>query len=360
MKELSVRWGILGAANIARKNWKAILNSGNGRLVGVASRDPSRAGEFIRSCQSQAPFPEVPKVFGSYEEMLESPGVEAVYIPLPTGVRAEWVKRAAAAGKHVICEKPCAISVRGMEEMLEACRRNNVQFMDGVMFMHGLRWERMAKVLRKGDAVGEVRRITSAFSFCGDEEFFRSNMRAQSEMEPAGCLGDLGWYCIRFSLWVMNWQMPREVSGRLLAERRHPGSGRPVPTEFSGELFFDKGVTSSFHCSFLAGDEQWARISGTRGQLYLPDFVLPFAGARTVFETATPVFEVQGCDFRMLPNRREHEVVEDSHGTASAQESRMFRDFARQVLSGELNQAWPDMALKTQQVMERLQQAVER
>ena len=209
-----LRWGILGAANIARKNWKAIWNSKNGRVAAVASRDLRRSRRFIKECQAQAPFRPAPRALGSYEELLAAPDVDAVYIPLPTGIRGHWVKRAAEAGKHVVCEKPCATSVAELAEMLDACRRNQVQFMDGVMFMHSRRLERIREVLDDGQTVGPIRRITSAFTFRADEEFFASNIRAQSELEPHGCLGDLGWYCIRFALWAMNWKLPQRVTGQ--------------------------------------------------------------------------------------------------------------------------------------------------
>jgi len=83
---------------------------------------------------------------------------------LPTGLRQEWVLRAAQAGKHVVCEKPCATSVADLQEMVEACRLHGVQFMDGVMFMHSQRLPLLRKVLDDGQNVGEVRRITSAFT----------------------------------------------------------------------------------------------------------------------------------------------------------------------------------------------------
>ncbi len=347
-----LRWGILGAANIAQKNWKGIWNSGNGQVVAVASRDIRRSRRFIAECQSEAAFDPTPRALGSYEELLADPDVDAVYLPLPTGVRGQWVKRAAEAGKHVACEKPCATSVAELTDMLETCRRNRVQFMDGVMFIHSLRLERLREVLDDGKTVGAIRRITSAFSFRATEEFFVSNIRAQSDLEPYGCLGDLGWYCIRFSLWAMNWKLPERVAGRTLSEHIHQASRLPVPTEFSAELFFADGPTSSFYCSFVTETEQWAIVSGTRGHLRLADFVLPFAGTQTGFETGNPVFEVRGCNFEMQPNTRRWDVEESSHGDPSAQESRLFRHFAEQVQSGKLNSLWPEIALKTQQVME--------
>ncbi len=352
MTKPNLRWGILGAANIAQKNWKAIWNSGNGRVVAVASRDIQRSRRFIDDCQSEAPFNPVPRALRSYEELLAATDIDAVYLPLPTGVRGQWVKRAAESGKHVVCEKPCATSMAELTEMIETCRRHRLQFMDGVMFMHSRRLERLRELLDDGHTLGRIRRITSAFSFRATDEFFASNIRAQSELEPYGALGDLGWYCIRFALWGMDWKLPEQVTGRVLSEFKHPSGRFAVPTEFSAELFFDGHVTSSFYCSFLTETEQWAVVSGDRGHVRMLDFVLPFAGKKICFETGNPVFQVRGCDFQMQPNARRWEIEESSHGDPTAQESRMFSHFAEQVYSGTLNPLWPEMALKTQQVME--------
>jgi predicted dehydrogenase len=347
-----LRWGILGAAEIARKNWKAIWNSGNGVVSAVASRDPGRSRRFIDDCQGQAAFNPAPRALGSYEELLASDQVDAVYIPLPTGLRALWVKRAAQAGKHVVCEKPCAASVEELSDMLECCRHHRVQFIDGVMFLHSRRLERIRELLDDGQTLGRLRRIATSFTFRAAEGFFESNIRARSELEPFGCLGDLGWYCIRFALWAMNWKLPEKVSGRVLSQFKHHQSELPVPTEFSAELFFEGGTSSSFYCSFLSETEQWAVISGERGHLRVADFVLPFSGNKLAFETGHPVFEVRGCDFELQPHTRRWEIPESSHSDPTAQESGLFRHFARQVQSGELNALWPKMALQTQLVMQ--------
>jgi predicted dehydrogenase len=340
----------MGAASIAQKNWKAIWNSGNGCVAAVASRELNRSRRFIETFQAQVPFEEAPRALGSYDELLAADDVDAVYIPLPTGVRAEWVQRAAEAGKHVLCEKPCATSALELARMLEACRRNRLQFMDGVMFMHSRRLERIREVLDDGQTVGPIRRITSAFS--APEESLASNIRAQSDLEPDGCLGDLGWYCIRFGLWAMNWKLPARVTGQILSDFKHPSSRWPVSTEFSAELFFEGGVTSSFYCSFRTENEQWAMVSGALGHLWMPDFVLPFSGNQLAFATGRPVFTVQGCDFEMQPHSRQWVVEESSHSDPSAQESQMFRHFADQIWSGTLNSDWPEWALKTQVVMQ--------
>ncbi|HEU0008782.1 MAG TPA: Gfo/Idh/MocA family oxidoreductase [Verrucomicrobiae bacterium] len=350
MNSPTLRWGILGAAEIARKNWKAIREAGD-VIVAVASRDGERARRFVSECQSEAPFDAAPAALGSYDALLARADVDAVYIPLPTGVRKEWVVRAANAGKHVVCEKPCARDVADLREMIEACRRNGVQFMDGVMFVHSQRLERMREALEDGKSVGQIRRIQSAFSFRAPEEFFSTNIRAHSALEPHGCVGDLGWYCIRFALWAMKWEMPRQVCGRLLATLGSIESPAPVPTEFSGELLFEGGVSAGFYCSFVTDLEQWVRVSGTTGSLRVDDFVLPFSGSELSFDLHRAAFRVRGCDFDMKPETHRLAVAEHSHGHADAQEANLFRNFATAIRSGRLNEQWPEMALKTQQIM---------
>jgi predicted dehydrogenase len=266
-------------------------------------------------------------------------------------LRKEWLLRAAAARKHIVCEKPCGVSVADLREILDACREHQVQFMDGVMFMHSRRLERVREVLDDPATLGPLRRISSAFSFCGDDAFFAGNIRSQARLEPDGCVGDLGWYCLRFALWVMREQLPVRVTGRRLAGHPAAGTGT-VPAEFSGELFFPGGVTADYYCSFVTADQQWAQVAGANGWLRIPDFVLPFFAPQAAFETHQARFEVKGCEFRMLSGRRDFSVPESSNGLPDSQEANLFRNFADQVRSGRLNEAWPTMALNTQRVME--------
>jgi predicted dehydrogenase len=234
--------------------------------------------------------------------------------------------------------------VTDLNEMIQACARNKAQFMDGVMFMHSARLPRLREALNK--EIGQIRRISSAFSFLGSDEFFAKNIRVSNALEPFGCLGDLGWYCIRLALWTMNGEMPERLTGRVLK------SAGGVPTEFSGELFFANGVSSSFYCSFLTEIEQWAHISGTKGLVRLHDFVLPFFGSELSFEVSNPCFNIRGCDFNMEPHPRLVAVKEYSNSDTTSQETNLFRNFANIVLSGKLDAYWPAIALKTQQVME--------
>jgi predicted dehydrogenase len=344
------RWGILGTANIARKNWKAIRAAGNSTLTAVASRDAARAKQFITECQAEVPFAHAPAACGSYEELLRRSDVDAVYIPLPTGIRREWVIKAAETGKHILCEKPCGTTAAELRAMLDACKANRVQFMDGVMFMHSARLPLLRKVLDDGESVGTLRRITSQFSFMAQGDFMQKNIRVSDTLELLGALGDLGWYNLRFSLWVMKYQMPERVSGRTLYE--HGSGAKPVPVEFSGELFFPGGVTASFYCSFRTEIHQWAHVSGTKGSIHVADFVLPCYGCEAAFEVDQPFFRVSGCTFNMESHPRRFAVREYSEGVSGAQEVNMIRNFSEIVTSGKLDPSWGEVALATQVVLD--------
>ncbi len=344
------RFGILGTSNIARKNWDAIRNSGSATLVAVGSRDRKRAEQFIAECQASAPFAQPPQAM-DYDQLIDDRGVDAIYIPLPTGVRKQWVLRAVGAGKHVLCEKPCGCSAAEVTEILSACRASGVQFMDGVMFMHSARLAAMRRTLDDGQSIGEIRRITSQFSFLGSDEFMRRNIRTSHELEPLGCLGDLGWYNIRFSLWAMNYQMPNHVTGRILSAIGHDG-GLQVPIEFAGELLLDGGRSAGFYCSFNAENQQWAIISGTKGALHIHDFVLPFYGSEARYAVSQPHFEVRGCQFNMEGRAQHHSVPEYSNNAPNSQETNLFRNFAQLVLSGRPDPIWGEIALQTQKVVD--------
>lgn len=343
------RWGILGAANIARKNWKAIRLAENATLTAVASREPARAKQWLDANQSECPFPASPAAC-TYDDLLKRADVDAVYIPLPTGIRREWVVKAANAGKHVLCEKPCGPDATELRAMLDACKAKNVQFMDGVMFMHGKRLPLLRSALDDGETVGQLRRITTQFTFAAGADFLNSNIRVSNDLEPLGALGDLGWYNIRFSLFVMKYALPTKVSGRLLTEH---GSGKnTVPLEFSGELFWPNGVSASYYCSFNTELQQWAHVSGTNGSISVRDFVLPYFGCESEFVADRPVFNVKGTSYHWESHPRRYAVTEYSDGAPDAQETNMIRHFSSLVLGGKPDPVWGEIALKTQVVLD--------
>jgi predicted dehydrogenase len=344
-----LRWGFLGTANIGRKNWKAIARSGNGRVAAVASRSTDAAQRYIDECQAEVPFANPPIAVGRYEALLEREDVDAVYIPLPTAVRKNWVLKAAAAGKHVLCEKPVAITAEDAQEMITACGQHGVQFMDGVMFMHSQRLRRLRETLTE---IGPIRHIHSAFAFLGDDEFRRTNIRVQKQLEPHGCLGDLGWYNIRFTLWALDYQLPRQVIAHTHTALTGEGGSGPVPGELSAELFFADGVSASFYCSFLTEIQQTAVITCQRGNVLLEDFVLPFYGNEVTYSRHQHVFRSEGCRFHMRRHTQREVVDEYSDGEASAQEVNMVRRFADLAASGRTDPTWGMVTMATQRVLD--------
>ncbi len=352
MSQHPCRWGILGTADIAKKNWLAISNSGNAMVTAVASRDPQRAQQFVDFCQAHSPMRSPPTAYGSYEELLASPEVDAVYLPLPTGVRQPWAIAAARARKHVLLEKPCCVSTDDLTEVLHECAASDVQFMDGVMFMHSARIRRLREVLQDGTSVGEIRHVASAVSFLGGDDFLLSNIRSDPRLEPFGCLGDLGWYCIRVTLLVLNWQLPNSVSAHMHRAIGDDSGKSYVPFELTAELSFDQGVSASFYCSFVAGLQEWVTIAGTRGYLLCDDFMLPRNSRDATFSTKQSTFEKSRLDFQMEHRDRHYTVPEKASSHANAQETNMFRHFSQLILEGRREACWGDYSLRTQQVMD--------
>lgn len=348
---IKCRWGILSTAEIGQKNWQAIWRTENGVVSAVASRDLGKAQTFIDLCQKNYAFEDPPTPVASYDDLINSDSVDAIYIPLPTGLRKEWVIKAANAGKHVICEKPCAVNAADLSEMIDHCKRNRVQFMDGVMYMHSARLAAVRNELDQG-RIGKIKRINCLFSFNAPDEFRDGNIRTNSNLEPHGCLGDLGWYTIRFALWAMKGELPQRVTGRILSDIHREPSPEAVPMEFSGELFFANNVSAGFYVSFETGMQQSATICGTDGQITVPDFVLPYFGNNLFYRVSKAEFVVDGCEFVMEQHDTEHGVHEYGNGSTCAQETNMFRTMNEIVLLDQLDDWYPEMSLKTQTILD--------
>src|SRR5581483_5192250 len=153
-----VRWAVLGAARIAtRKVIPALQKSEWCEVVAIASRDLARARQAARDLN-------IPKAFGSYEEALADPEVEAVYIPLPNHLHAPWSIRAAEAGKHVLCEKPVAMSVTECRKLMGVRDRTGVKIGEAFMVRTHPQWLRARQLARSG-GIGDLRAISCAFSF---------------------------------------------------------------------------------------------------------------------------------------------------------------------------------------------------
>jgi len=149
----TIRWGVLGYARIARESViPAILRSGNSEFYALASHDEAKLAE------SRTRFPSGHRLYPNYEELLDDPAVDAVYVPLPNSLHREWTIRAAEHGKHVLCEKPLALDAAGCREMMAACAAHRVTLMEAFMYRYTDRTRQVLDVVRRG-ALGEIKFI---------------------------------------------------------------------------------------------------------------------------------------------------------------------------------------------------------
>ena len=195
-------------------------------------------------------------------------------------------------------------------------------------------------------AVGTIRRIATQFSFLAPDEFFTENIRLDPGLEPLGSLGDLGWYCARFILWTLGYEMPISVTAHMIREHNS------VPVALSTELVFPGGVTATFYCSFETEHQQWVNVSGTKGHIHLNDFVLPYHGPELAYDIEQAHFDVTDCHFQMERHSRRVATREHSDSHATAQETKLFRKFGELVLGGSPDSHWPAISLKTQIVLD--------
>eukprot|EP01084_Bolivina_argentea_P000510 955_1 len=193
-----VNYGILGCAGIASKIARAIHLSPNSKITVVASRSLEKAQNFIsRNCPNAEAM--------TYDELIVSDNVHIVYIPMPTSLRLPWIVKAIEKKKHVLCEKPVG-SPKYVEVIIPSCRAKNVQFMDGIEFMHHPRFKELTEKVHKSKIIGTIQKVVSSFSVpCTDD----NNIRNQPDLEPLGVLGDLGIHNIRLSLWAFDYETPR-------------------------------------------------------------------------------------------------------------------------------------------------------
>lgn len=334
---MSVKFGVLGCADIARKTCVAIAEAPNASCVAVASRSKEKAEAWVNvNCPGA-------RAYGSYDELLDDPEVQVVYLPMPTGMRAEWALKAIAKKKHILCEKPL-VSMRDCSTIIDACRKAGVQFMDNTMFMHNERLTAMRKVM-DSDSFGAVSHVVTGFTlpFGNDEDWAKGNIRMSRATEPLGCLGDLGWYCVRFSLWAYNYDLPESVSCHFLQE-----TSEGVPLHCTGLLKFSGGRTASFDCSFKHGLRSNAEVVGKHKFLTLDDFVIPSSTSEVCFQVSGMTIADKALTFGLQSSK------ETVTGGGCVQHTRLIEKLASVVGSGELDEFWPKVTLQTQLVLSAL------
>jgi predicted dehydrogenase len=246
-----VKWGIVSTADINRKLIPGAHASEKVDLVAVASRDLTRAEAYASEW-------EIPRAYGSYEDLLADPEIEAVYISLPNTLHAEWSIKALDAGKHVLCEKPFSRHPKEVEASFDAAERNGRLLSEAFMYRHNPQTAALAELVRDG-AIGELRLIRSTFSYgLYDEE----NIRLRTDVE-GGALMDVGCYNVSGS---------RLLGGepeRVWGEAWYGPSG--TDWIFTGTLRFPGDVIATFDCGTALVERDELEAVGSEGSLFLDD-----------------------------------------------------------------------------------------
>lgn len=333
----AIRVGFLGASAIAHKVWAAIEAAGNMQVTIVGSRSAETGQKFIdESIESLHISADRKPVTGSYDDVVSSPNVDVVYISIPVTFRHEWVMKCAENGKHVVGEKPPASTPEQLQSWLEALSAKGLLYMDGTMFSHGPYVQKVVESLPK---IGKLRHMASTLSFNGGDEYLAKDIRCNPEYEPAGALGDCGWYCVRSFLHMVNFQMPIAVSGRIVEQLPN---GAVVAFKgdltFNGESEGDK-IHATFFCGFKSSPEQYFIASGTKGRIVACQFTNPLTDVgATHFQIINPIAGDFAADpeIKIQQNVTDVEVPEE---TGHAQETQMWRDVRdclKREESGEL------------------------
>jgi predicted dehydrogenase len=245
----SLRWGVLSTAKIAReKVIRGIRGAARCDVVAIASRDGRRARRI-------AELLSIPFAHASYDALLADDGVDAVYIPLPNDMHAEWTIAAARAGKHVLCEKPLALTAADAQRMADVCAAEGVTLMEGFMYRLHPSWVAVRELVASG-RIGDLQAVDSWFSYFNDDPGDIRNIREAG----GGALFDIGCYCVNLSRMLFGAE-PVRVQASVT---RDPVSGVDVLT--AGLLDFENGV-ASFTCSMRTEPDQRVHIYGTRGRI---------------------------------------------------------------------------------------------
>jgi D-xylose 1-dehydrogenase (NADP+, D-xylono-1,5-lactone-forming) len=259
-----LKWGLLSTAAINRAVITPLRVSTRNQLEAVASRDRARAQRYAAEWG-------IPRALGSYEAMLGDPEIDVVYISLPNSMHAEWAIKAAAAGKHVLCEKPLAISVEEVDAIAAAASRAGVVVAEAFMYRHHPQTLKVQRLISGGD-IGQLRVIRGGFTF----------MIANPEdvrLKPAlggGSIWDVGCYPISYAravvgadpLQVFGWQVTG-VSG--------------VDEVFVGQMGFAGGAYAQFDSGFRAPERMLMEFVGSAGTISLPNAFKPGIDAEIIF-----------------------------------------------------------------------------
>jgi predicted dehydrogenase len=269
-----VSWGVLGVAKIGvEKVIPAMQKGALSRIDAIASRDIGRA-------RSAAEKLGIAKAYGSYEELLADPAIEAIYNPLPNELHVPWTLRALAAGKHVLCEKPIALDAREAEALLAARASSGKQVAEAFMVRFHPQWRRAHELAHSG-AIGDLRAIQTFFSYHLTDP---TNIR--NKPPGGGALYDIGCYAILTARYIFNAEPTRVFA----AVDRDPAMG--TDRLISGIAEFPNGRQLTFTCATQTSAHQRVTIAGDKGRIEIavPFNAPPDRPTRITIDTGADLF----------------------------------------------------------------------
>lgn len=314
-----VRWGILSSAKIGRDLvMPAIQLSRNGELAALASRDPTK-GSVV--CERFG----ITNLYSNYEDLIASPEVDAVYIPLPNSMHVEWTLKAMEAGKHVLCEKPLAMQAEDVDRLVAARDRHGVVAGEAFMVVHHPQWQMMRELLASG-RLGTLRVVEGSFAYYNRDA---SNIRNRRELGGGG-LRDIGVYPVVTTRFVTG-KEPRGASARIDWD----------PT-FRTDRFascwvdFDE-FSLSFYCSTQAARRQHMTFHGDQGWARLD---APFnAGIYDQASITVRLNDITGTEQVLFPQANHYQLMIENFGDAVLGKA----EFAFPLESSRANQRVIDM-----------------
>ena len=256
-----LNWGLISTARINRVLIPPLKASERNHLLAVASRDAEKAETYAERWS-------IPESFGRYEEMLADPRIDVVYISLPNSLHAPWAVAAADAGKHVLCEKPLALTVEEVDSIIASGRRNGVHIAEAFMYRHHPQTLQVKDLVEEG-AIGDLRMARGSFSF------FLSNpgdVRLDPEL-GGGSIWDIGCYPISYIRTMFGGE-PEEVFGQM------DPTSQGVDLSFHGQMKFSGNRFGQFDCSFAGPLRSEIEIVGSMGSIYIPNPYKPSVNNR--------------------------------------------------------------------------------
>lgn len=268
---MNVNWGILGAANITKVIIPAIHISENGKCIAIASRKFDKAKEISQQYQ-------IGKIYGNYQDLLEDSKINAVYIPLANHLHKEWAIKALKNGKHVLCEKPFALSVKESNEMFLVAKDNNLIIMEAFMYRFDPKIAKIKQILKEG-TIGEIKFIDFSFSHNLIERFTKTNNYRMNKYEGGGSMYDLGVYGINLTHYLLD-ESPVKILNVNVTKEKLEDIDRTMYLQLLYKRKIIVSITASFefygNYMIISGSEGVLEvrniISQNEGELHLKRF----------------------------------------------------------------------------------------